>query len=72
MLNSVLDEDKVIEEEPSTTTTTATATATTTTTTATATATATIVLQKFNARILYLAQCKIDGTRPGVLGFANE
>ena len=31
------------------------------------------VLQKFNARILYLAQCKIDGTRPGGgLGFANE
>ena len=31
------------------------------------------VLQKFNARILHLAQCKIDGTRPcGGLGFANE
>ena len=31
------------------------------------------VLQKFNARILYLTQCKIDGTRPcGGLGFANE
>jgi hypothetical protein len=31
-------------------------------------------IQKFNARIsLYLAQCKIDGTRPcGGLGFANE
>ena len=31
------------------------------------------ILQKFNARVLYLAQCKIDGSRPsGVLGFADE
>ena len=31
------------------------------------------MLQNFNARILYLAQCKIDGIRPcGGLGFANE
>jgi hypothetical protein len=31
------------------------------------------VLQKFNARILYLAQCKIDGIRPcGGLGFAKN
>ena len=30
-------------------------------------------LQKFNARVLYLAQCKIDGSRPGGgLGFADE
>jgi hypothetical protein len=31
------------------------------------------VFQKFDARILYLAHCKIDGTRPsGGLGFGNE